>query len=76
MWFVYILKFICVAGLIVCGLSYINNIIVDIGSAIATSRTLSPTPAADNEDSKQFAIFRINLSLIMGILGGILICLP
>lgn len=76
MWFVYILKFICVAGLVVCGLSYINNIIVDVGSAIASSRTLSPSPAADAEDSKQFAIFRINLSIIMGILGGILICLP
>lgn len=76
MWFIYIIKFICVAGLIVCGLSYVNNIIVDVGSAIATSRTLSPTHAADDEDSKKFAIFRINLSLIMGILGGILVCLP
>lgn len=76
MWFVYILKFICIGALIFCGLAYVNNIIVDIGSAIASSRTLSPTGADDAEKSGQYAAFRINLSLIMAIAGGILVCLP
>lgn len=76
MWWVFILKFICTVVLVVCGLTYINNIIVDIGSAIASTRTLSPTGADDAEKSAQYAGFRINLSLIMGLAAGILICLP
>lgn len=76
MWWVMILKFICIFTLVFCGLAYINNIIVDIGSAIASTRTMSPTGADDADKSVQYAGFRINLSLIMAIAGGILICLP
>lgn len=76
MWWIFVLKFLCIFTLIFCGLTYINNIIVDIGSAIASTRTMSPTGADDAEKSVQYAGFRINLSIIMAIAGGILICLP
>lgn len=69
-----ILEFICVIVFVVCLLLYINNIIVDIGSAIASSRTLSPTGADDEEKAKIYAKFRIVLSIIMGITLGIIIC--
>lgn len=69
-----ILEFICVIVFVVCLLLYINNIIVDIGSAIATSRTLSPTGADDEEKAKIYAKFRIVLSIIIGITLGIIIC--
>lgn len=76
MWWVILLKGLCVFTLVTCGLAYLNNLIVDIGSAIASTRTMSPTPADDADRSVQFAAYRINLGLIMGIAGGILICLP
>lgn len=69
-----ILEFICVIVFVVCLLLYINNIIVDIGSAIASSRTLSPTGADDEEKAKIYAKFRIVLSVIMGITLGFIIC--
>lgn len=69
-----ILEFICVIIFTVSTLLYINNIIVDIGSAIASSRTLSPTGADDEEKAKLYAQFRIILSIIMGITLGIIIC--
>ena len=69
-----ILEFICVIVFVVCLLLYINNIIVDIGSAIASSRTLSPTGADDEEKAKIYAKFRIVLSIIMGVALGIIIC--
>jgi Na+-driven multidrug efflux pump len=69
-----ILEFICVIVFVVCLLLYINNIIVDIGSAIASSRTLSPTGADDEEKAKIYAKFRIVLSIIMGVTLGIIIC--
>lgn len=69
-----ILEFICVIVFVVCLLLYINNIIVDIGSAIASSRTLSPTGADDEEKAKIYAKFRIVLSIIMGITLGFIIC--
>lgn len=69
-----ILEFISVIIFVICALLYINNIIVDIGSAIATSRTLSPTGADDEEKAKIYANFRIILSIVMGITLGIIIC--
>jgi hypothetical protein len=47
---------------------------VDIGSAIASSRTLSPTSADDAEKAVVYAKFRIVLSIIMGITLAIIIC--
>lgn len=69
-----ILKLICVILFVVSALLYLNNIIVDIGSAIAATRTLSPTPADDEDRAKLYAKFRIVLSFIMGITLGIIIC--
>lgn len=69
-----VFKFLCVMIFVICTLFYINNIIVDIGSAIASSRTLSPTGADDDEKAKIYAKFRIVLSIIMGITLGIIIC--
>lgn len=69
-----ILEFICVIIFVICALLYINNIIVDIGSAIATSRTLRPTGADDDEKAKIYANFRIILSILMGITLAIIIC--
>ena len=69
-----VLEFICVIIFTIATLLYINNIIVDIGSAIASSRTLSPTGADDEEKAKLFASYRIILSLIMGITLAIIIC--
>lgn len=73
--FLTILKIICIFTLVVCSLAYLNNIIVDIGSAIATARTLSPTGADDADKAVKYAAFRINLSLIIGISLAILSCL-
>ena len=69
-----ILEFVSVIIFVICALLYINNIIVDVGSAIATSRTLSPTGADDEEKAKIYANFRIILSIVMGITLGIIIC--
>ena len=69
-----ILEFICIIFFVVSTLLYLNNIIVDIGSAIATTRTLSPTGADDEEKAKLYAKFRIFLSFIMGITLAIIIC--
>lgn len=70
-----ILKFISVVLLTICSLLYFNNIIVDIGSAIASSRTLSPTAADDADRSLLYAKYRIVLSIIIGISLGIIICI-
>lgn len=69
-----VLEFICVILFVVSALLYLNNIIVDIGSAIASTRTLSPTPADDEDRAKLYAKFRIVLSFIMGITLAIIIC--
>lgn len=69
-----IMKFICIVVFVVCLLLYINNIIVDIGSAIAAARTLSPSGADDADKSTLYAKFRIILSVIMGITLAIIIC--
>lgn len=69
-----ILKFICIVIFVICLLLYVNNIIVDIGSAIAATRTLSPTGADDAEKSELYAKFRIVLSVIMGITLAVIIC--
>lgn len=69
-----ILKFICVIVCIMASLLYINNIIVDIGSAISTARTLSPTGADDAEKALFYAKYRIVLSIIIGITLGVIIC--
>lgn len=73
--FLTILKFISLVIFVICFFSYINCVIVDIGSAIASARTLSPTGADDAEQAKKYATFRVNLSIIMGITLAILICL-
>ena len=73
--FLSILKFISLVIFVICFFSYINCVIVDIGSAIASMRTLSPTGADDAEQAKRYASYRFNLSLIMGITLAILLCL-
>lgn len=73
--FLSILKFISIVIFVVSFFAYVNCIIVDIGSAIASSRTLSPTAAADAEDAKKYASYRVNLSLIMGITLAIILCI-
>lgn len=69
-----VLEFISIVLFVICTLLYVNNIIVDIGSAIASSRTLSPTSADDAEKAVVYAKFRIVLSIIMGITLAIIIC--
>ena len=49
--------------------------IVDLASVFYSTRTIS-VDGDEDKKGEQNAIFRINLSLIMGVLGGILICLP
>ena len=66
------LKFLCTVIAVMASLLYINNIIVDIGSAIASSRTLSPTGADDSDMAVKYAKFRMFLSFIIGISLGIL----
>lgn len=73
--FLTILKFISIVIFIVSFFSYVNCVIVDIGSAIASTRTLSPTGADDADQAKKYAAYRFNLSLIMGITLAILLCI-
>ena len=73
--FLGILKFVSLIIFVICFFSYINCVIVDIGSAIASARTMSPTGADDAEHAKKYAGYRFNLSLIMGITLAILLCL-
>ena len=69
-----ILEFICVILCVIASLLYINNIIVDIGSAISAARTFSPTGADDSEKAILYAKIRIFLSLIIGLTLGFIIC--
>jgi hypothetical protein len=68
-----VLEFICVILFVFCALLYINNVIVDIGSAIASSRTFG-NDGSDVENAKTFAKVRLMLSVIMGITLAIIIC--
>lgn len=68
-----ILEFICIIIFVFCALLYINNIIVDIGSAIASTRSFN-NDGSDIENAKFFARYRMVLSLIMGITLAIIIC--
>lgn len=68
-----ILEFICIIIFVFCALLYINNIIVDIGSAIASTRSFN-NDGSDIENAKLFARYRMVLSLIMGITLAIIIC--
>lgn len=68
-----ILKFICVIILVISVLLYLNNIIVDIGSAISASRNFNEM-YDDQQKAKTFAKFRMILSFIIGITLAIVIC--
>ena len=67
-----LLDFICIVVFTMALLLYVNNIIVDIGSAIASSRTI--TDGSDVDHAKFFAKYRMALSFIMGITLAIIIC--
>ena len=59
---------------VVSGKGGVGKSMVTALSAIAATRTLSPTPADDEDRAKLYAKFRIVLSFIMGITLSILIC--
>lgn len=67
------LKYFCTVIAVIATCLYVSNIITDVGSALTwrTSLTLDGEDPTYNEDiSKTYSLFRLILSIIMGLSWG------